>query len=201
MRVCADAGRAARCLASVREPTKEESWLSALRSTASAGRVAPPSARRTSAGSTSSGSRSTTSTGVETLAHLLRHDTVYGPFPATIEVAGDAIVVDGVEIPVFAEPDPAELPWGELGVEVVIESTGLFRKRADAMKHLEAGARKVIVSAPAKEPDVDGRARRQLRDGVRPGRAPRDLERVVHDELPRAGREGAARDGRHPARR
>jgi glyceraldehyde 3-phosphate dehydrogenase (phosphorylating) len=92
--------------------------------------------------------------GVETLAHLLRHDTVYGPFPGTIDVAGDAIVVDGVQIPVFAEPDPAKLPWGDLGVEVAIESTGFFRKRADAKKHLEAGARKVIVSAPAKEPDV-----------------------------------------------
>ncbi len=92
--------------------------------------------------------------GVETLAHLLRHDTVYGPFPGTIEVAGDALVVDGVEIPVFAEADPAALPWASLGVEVAIESTGLFRKRADAMKHLEAGARKVIVSAPAKQPDV-----------------------------------------------
>ncbi len=92
--------------------------------------------------------------GVETLAHLLRHDTVYGPFPGTIEVAGDALVVDGVEIPVFAEADPAALPWASLGVEVAIEATGLFRKRADAMKHLEAGARKVIVSAPAKQPDV-----------------------------------------------
>jgi len=92
--------------------------------------------------------------GVDVLAHLLRHDTVYGPFPGTIEVAGDAIVVDGVEIPVLTEADPAALPWAELGVEVAIESTGLFRKRAEAMKHLEAGARKVIVSAPAKEPDV-----------------------------------------------
>jgi glyceraldehyde 3-phosphate dehydrogenase (phosphorylating) len=92
--------------------------------------------------------------GVEALAHLLRHDTVYGPFPGTIEVAGDALVVDGVEIPVFAEADPAMLPWAELGVDVVIESTGFFRKRAGAAKHLGAGARKVIVSAPAKEPDV-----------------------------------------------
>src|ERR1041384_789826 len=92
--------------------------------------------------------------GLETLAHLLRHDTVYGPFPGAIELAGDAIVVDGVSIPVFAEPDPAALPWGELGTEVVIESTGFFRKRAAALKHIEAGARKVIVSAPAKEPDV-----------------------------------------------
>ena len=92
--------------------------------------------------------------GAETLAHLLRHDTVYGPFPGTIEVAGRAIVVDGVEIPVLAEADPAALPWAELGVDVVIEATGFFRKRADAIKHLEAGAHKVIISAPAKEPDV-----------------------------------------------
>src|SRR5262252_7946785 len=61
--------------------------------------------------------------GIDTLAHLLRHDTVYGPFPGTIEVAGDALVVDGVRIPVFAEADPAMLPWAELGVEVAIEST------------------------------------------------------------------------------
>jgi len=92
--------------------------------------------------------------GAEALAHLLRHDTVYGPFPGTIELAGDALVVDGVEIPVFAEADPGALPWADLGADVVIESTGFFRKRADALKHVEAGARKVIISAPAKEPDV-----------------------------------------------
>jgi glyceraldehyde 3-phosphate dehydrogenase len=92
--------------------------------------------------------------GLDTLVHLLRHDTVYGPFPGSVERVGDALVVDGIEIPVFAEADPAALPWGGVGAEVVIESTGLFRKRADALKHIEAGARKVIISAPAKEPDV-----------------------------------------------
>ena len=92
--------------------------------------------------------------GADTLVHLLRHDTVYGPFPGSVERVGDALVVDGIEIPVFAEPDPAALPWGALGAEVVIESTGLFRGRADALKHIEAGASKVIISAPAKEPDV-----------------------------------------------
>jgi glyceraldehyde 3-phosphate dehydrogenase len=92
--------------------------------------------------------------GLDTLVHLLRHDTVYGSFSGSVERVGDALVVDGIEIPVFAEADPAELPWGALGAEVVIESTGLFRKRADALKHVEAGARKVIISAPAKEPDV-----------------------------------------------
>jgi glyceraldehyde 3-phosphate dehydrogenase len=88
------------------------------------------------------------------LAQLLRHDTVYGPFPARVEAADGGLVVDGRPIAVPGETDPARLPWGELGVEVVIESTGRFRARADAGKHLEAGAKKVIISAPAKEPDV-----------------------------------------------
>ena len=88
------------------------------------------------------------------LAHLLTYDTVYGRFQGTIEAVEDGIVVDGQEIATPMKTDPAELPWEELGVDVVIESTGRFRSRADAMKHLEAGAQKVIVSAPAKEPDV-----------------------------------------------
>ena len=91
---------------------------------------------------------------IEMLAHLLRHDSVYGPFPGTVEVLDDAIRVDGREIPVFAETDPAALPWGDVGADVVIESSGHFRDRAGAAKHLEAGARKVIISAPAKDPDV-----------------------------------------------
>ena len=76
------------------------------------------------------------------------------PLPGHGRGARGAIVVDGREIPVFAETDPADLPWGDLGADVVIESTGRFRDRAGAAKHLEAGARKVIISAPAKEPDV-----------------------------------------------
>ena len=88
------------------------------------------------------------------LAHLLRYDTVYGPFAGTVEAVPGAILVDGVRIETPTAGDPSALPWGELGVDVVIESTGRFRARADAAKHLEAGARKVIVSAPAKEPDV-----------------------------------------------
>jgi glyceraldehyde 3-phosphate dehydrogenase len=90
----------------------------------------------------------------ELVAHLLRHDTVYGPFPGSVEATDGAIVVDGSRIAMPMVADPAALPWAELGVDVVIESTGRFRARADAEKHLEAGARKVIVSAPAKEPDV-----------------------------------------------
>ena len=90
----------------------------------------------------------------ETLAHLLRYDTILGPFPGEIELSDDGLVVDGKELRVFAEKDPAALPWGDLGVDVVIESTGLFTARGDAAKHLDAGAKKVIISAPAKEPDV-----------------------------------------------
>jgi len=88
------------------------------------------------------------------LAHLLTYDTVYGRFQGSVETIDGGIVVDGHEIAMPTKSDPAELPWNELGVDVVIESTGRFRSRADAAKHLEAGARKVIVSAPAKDPDV-----------------------------------------------
>jgi glyceraldehyde 3-phosphate dehydrogenase len=90
----------------------------------------------------------------EMIAHLLRYDSVLGRFPGEIEVTGDGIKVDGTEIKVLNEKDPADLPWGDLGVEVVLESTGLFTARDDAAKHLEAGAKKVVITAPAKEPDV-----------------------------------------------
>jgi glyceraldehyde 3-phosphate dehydrogenase len=88
------------------------------------------------------------------LARLLRHDSVYGPFPGTIAVDGDALVVDGRNIPVFGEKEPARLPWGDLGVDVVLECTGRFRARADAAGHLDAGARKVVISAPGKGVDA-----------------------------------------------
>ncbi len=90
----------------------------------------------------------------KTLGHLLKYDSVFGPLPAELSVADDALTIDGREIKVTAETDPAALPWGDLGVDVVIESTGRFTKRADAAKHLEAGAQKVIISAPATEPDA-----------------------------------------------
>jgi glyceraldehyde 3-phosphate dehydrogenase len=89
-----------------------------------------------------------------TLAHLLKYDSILGRFPGRVEARDDALVVDGHEIRVLSERDPAELPWADLGAEVVIESTGLFTKRDDAAKHLDAGARKVIISAPATDPDV-----------------------------------------------
>jgi len=89
-----------------------------------------------------------------TMAHLLKYDSILGRFPGGVEVDGENIVAGGDEVKVLSERDPAQLPWGELGVDVVIESTGFFTARADAAKHLEAGAKKVIISAPAKEPDV-----------------------------------------------
>jgi glyceraldehyde 3-phosphate dehydrogenase len=89
-----------------------------------------------------------------TLAHLLKYDSTYGRFDGEVEVADQTMTVNGAETRVLSERDPAALPWGELGVDVVIESTGLFTKRDDAAKHLEAGAKKVIISAPATEPDV-----------------------------------------------
>ena len=93
-------------------------------------------------------------TDAKTLGHLLKYDSVLGPYPGTVEVSDDALIVDGKEVKVLAERDPAALPWGDLGADVVIESTGLFTKRDDAAKHLAAGAQKVIISAPATEPDV-----------------------------------------------
>jgi glyceraldehyde 3-phosphate dehydrogenase len=90
-----------------------------------------------------------------TIAHLLKYDSNYGPFPGgAVEATSTGLKVNGSEIRVLAERDPAALPWGELGVDVVIESTGLFTDRENASKHLEAGAPKVVISAPATNPDV-----------------------------------------------
>jgi glyceraldehyde 3-phosphate dehydrogenase (phosphorylating) len=89
-----------------------------------------------------------------TLAHLLKYDSILGRFPGEVEAGERSISVDGVDMEVLSERDPAALPWAELGADVVIESTGLFTGREDAAKHLEAGAKKVIISAPAKDPDV-----------------------------------------------
>ncbi|HEX8156762.1 MAG TPA: type I glyceraldehyde-3-phosphate dehydrogenase [Solirubrobacteraceae bacterium] len=90
----------------------------------------------------------------ETLAHLLRYDSILGPYPGTVELSDNGLVVDGKEIIVHEERDPEALPWGELGVDVVLESTGFFTKRDEAAKHLAAGAKKVIISAPASDEDV-----------------------------------------------
>jgi glyceraldehyde 3-phosphate dehydrogenase len=90
----------------------------------------------------------------KTLAHLLKHDSVHGGLQAEVAAKGEAIFVDGREVRVCAIKDPAQLPWKELGVDVVVESTGLFVDTANASKHIQAGAKKVIISAPAKDPDA-----------------------------------------------
>ena len=90
----------------------------------------------------------------ETIAHLVKFDSILGRFPGELSVTGNGFKVDDEEVQVLSERDPAQIPWGDLGVDVVIESTGLFTKREDAQKHLDAGAKKVIISAPATEPDV-----------------------------------------------
>ena len=93
-------------------------------------------------------------TDAATLAHLLDYDSIFGRYPGTVEVGEGQIVVDGTPVKVFAERDPAKLPWGDIGVDVVIESTGFFTDRAAAAAHLGGGAKKVIISAPAKGPDL-----------------------------------------------
>src|ERR1700761_4854878 len=90
----------------------------------------------------------------KTMAHLLKYDSTVGTYPGTVEANEKGIVVDGKEIPVLSERDPAALPWADLGADVVIESTGFFTDRASAEKHLAAGAKKVVISAPATDPDV-----------------------------------------------
>jgi glyceraldehyde 3-phosphate dehydrogenase len=93
-------------------------------------------------------------TTAQTLAHLLKYDSIFGRFEKEVEAGENYIAVDGKEIRVFAERDPDNLPWSDLGIDLVVESTGLFRKRNEAMKHVNAGAKKVIISAPAVEPDI-----------------------------------------------
>ncbi len=89
-----------------------------------------------------------------TMAHLLKYDSVLGRFDAEVKVTDSGFTIDGADIKLLSERDPGALPWGDLGVDVVIESTGFFTKRADAAKHLDGGAKKVIISAPAKDEDI-----------------------------------------------
>ncbi len=93
-------------------------------------------------------------TSPDVLAHLLKYDSNYGRFNGTVEVQGSSIFVDGKEVKVFAEKDPANLPWKDLGVQLVIESTGVFTDAQKAAAHLQAGAKKVIITAPAKNEDI-----------------------------------------------
>ena len=89
-----------------------------------------------------------------TMAHLLKYDSIFGRFEKEVKVTDDGFSIEGQDIRLTSEKDPSALPWGDLGVDIVIESTGLFTKRADAAKHIEGGAKKVIISAPAKDEDV-----------------------------------------------
>ena len=141
-----------------------------------------------------------------TNAHLTRYDTVHGRFPGTVEVEEGAMVVNGDRIRVLAEREPAKLPWGELGVDVVIESTGRFTSKAAASAHLEGGAKKVIISAPGGK-DVDATIVYGVNHDVLRPEHRGHLERLVHHQLPRSageapprGDRGRARDHDHRAR-
>lgn len=112
-------------------------------------------------------------TAPETLAHLFRYDSNYGGYPGTVEAGADRLIIDGREVQSLKEPDPAKLPWGDLGVEIVFEATGRFREREAAAKHLKAGAQRVIITAPAKGEDVT------LLMGVNHERYDPDSHRVV----------------------
>ncbi len=136
-------------------------------------------------------------TDARTLAHLLKYDSILGNLKADIRAEKDRITVDGDEFQVLSVRDPAQLPWKSLGVDVVFESTGLFTNRDDAAKHLTAGAKKVVITAPAKKPDIT-LVLGVNSDKIRSVRAPDRLERVVHDELPCAGGEGPSSELRHP---
>ncbi len=138
-------------------------------------------------------------TDAATLAHLLKYDSIHRTLSQDVRADGGGISVDGKPLKVLAERDPGKLPWKDLGVQVVVESTGLFTSKEAASKHIGAGAKKVVISAPADGADVT------LCMGVNqetfdPGQARHHFERVVHDQLPRAGGEGAQRFLRYPAR-
>ncbi len=92
--------------------------------------------------------------GIDDIAYLIRHDSVHGPYPGPVEADGTTLVLDGVRIPFSERRQPGDLPWGELGADVVVEATGVFRSRHDAAAHLDAGARKVILSAPSDNADT-----------------------------------------------
>ena len=127
-----------------------------------------------------------------TLANLIKYDSIGGVLPYDVSFDDDTITVGETTIKAFAERDPKNIPWGEIGADVVIESTGIFTDAEKAKAHLEAGAKKVIISAPAKNEDAtfvigvnDGR--------LRPGEAPHRLQRVLHHQQPRSRGQGAER--------
>ena len=130
-----------------------------------------------------------------TLAHLLKYDSILGNLPNEIKSGDDFISVDGKKIKVWAERDPAKLPWADVGAQVVIESTGHFTDGAKAKAHLGATVKKVIISAPATNEDITTRAGRE-RGQVRRGEAQHHLKRQLHHQLPGAGGQGDSRNHR-----
>ena len=136
-------------------------------------------------------------TNAETLAHLLKYDSILGNLKADIAAKGDRITVNKDEFQVLSVKDPAQLPWKDLGVDVVFESTGLFTDR-DARGEAPDGRREEGDHHRARQEARHHRRPWRERRQLRAGEASHHLERLVHDELPGAGRQGAARDLRHP---
>ena len=130
-------------------------------------------------------------TDAATLAHLLKYDSVHGALRQQVKAEGNQIMVDGHALSVLAERDPAKLPWTKMGVQVVVESTGLFTKRDRAAAHLRAGARKVIISAPGDNADVT-LCMGVDQEAYDPRKASGDLQRLMHHQLSGTGRQGAA---------
>ncbi|MCK7466837.1 MAG: glyceraldehyde 3-phosphate dehydrogenase N-terminal domain-containing protein [Desulfosudis oleivorans] len=136
-------------------------------------------------------------TDTKTLAHLLKYDSTFGIFAEEVGHGDGFIQVGGSKIKVTAIKNPAELPWKELGIDLVVESTGLFTKRPEAEKHLQAGAKKVLISAPATDPDITI-VLGVNDDGLRRQEAPHHFQRLLHHQLPGAGGQGAARQFQDP---
>ena len=139
-------------------------------------------------------------TDTKTLAHLLKYDSVHGVLAADVKATEKGILVNGKEIEVTAIKVPANLPHQKNKVDLVLECTGLFTEREKAEGHLKAGAKKVLISRAGEGPGHHGRLRRSTTTSYDPAKHNDHLERVLHDELPRAGREGPARELRHQAR-
>ena len=135
----------------------------------------------------------------DTNAHLTQYDTAHGKFPGTVAVDGSDMIVNGHRIKVYAVRNPAEMPWKDHDVDVVLECTGLFTSKAKAGAHLAGGAKKVIISAPG-DKDIDGTFVYGVNhDQIKASRH-RHLQRLLHDQLPGAAGQGAAREDRHRAR-
>ena len=135
-------------------------------------------------------------TDTETNAHLFRYDSTYGRFPGKVEVADNDLVVEGKRIKVFAEKDPAQIPWSDVGAQLVVESTGFFTDGPKAAAHLKGTVKKVIISAPAKGEDITI-VLGVNQDKYDPSQAPHHLQRFLHDQLSRSRRQSHLRHVRH----